>query len=71
MNSVCLKFLTKIKKTKVKSIPWSGNVSIPIRINGNILKLVERFKYLGRWISNRLDPYLEIRSRIEQARNAS
>lgn len=58
-----------IKKTKVMVIKKSKNVPIPIHLDGEVLEQVNRFQYLGCWVDCRLDPDVEIRSRIEQARN--
>jgi hypothetical protein len=39
-------------------------------LNQQPLQRVQRFKYLGCWITQNLDPSFEIRCRIEQARNS-
>lgn len=71
-NSVCERFGMKIniKKTKVMSIRKNQNVPQPCSIDGQILEQVNKFKYLGCWIDSSLNPELEVRSRIEQARKS-
>ena len=60
----------KINTTKTKILIISKTPEPPINISiyGKQIEVVEKFKYLGTWISNNLDPEVEIRSRIEQAR---
>ncbi|CAG9834914.1 unnamed protein product, partial [Diabrotica balteata] len=41
-----------------------------IRVNNKNIQKVPKFRYLGSWITEDLDPNIEIRSRIEQARTA-
>lgn len=55
-------------KTKILIISKTPEPPINISIYGKRIEVVEKFKYLGTWISNKLDPDVEIRSRIEQAR---
>lgn len=55
-------------KTKILIISKTPEPLANITIYGKRIEVVEKFKYLGTWISNNLDPEIEIRSRIEQAR---
>ena len=57
-----------VKKTKTMVISKNQNIPIPFQIDGEVLELVNRFKYLGSWIERDTNPDNEIRTRIEQAR---
>lgn len=50
------------------SIRKSQNVSLPIKIFGQIVEQVNRFQQLCCWNDNKLDPDIEIKA-DEQARN--
>lgn len=65
----CLEF--GAKKTKTLSIRKSSNVTLPCKINGEVLEQVDQFTYLGFCINSNLDTNLDIRSKTEQARSAS
>lgn len=72
LEGSCKKYGMKINssKTKVMVFGKNQNVPIPIKIEGNTLEQVYKFKYLGSWIVNTLNNDVEIKTRIEQARNA-
>ncbi|VEN57771.1 unnamed protein product [Callosobruchus maculatus] len=55
-------------KTKILIISKTPEPPVDISIYGKRIDVEEKFKYLGTWITNNLDPEVEIRSRIEQAR---
>ena len=55
-------------KTKVMVISRNPNLQANITIYGKPIEQVARFKYLGCWLTDNLDPDLEIRTRIEMAR---
>lgn len=55
-------------KTKVMIISRTPAVNSNILVNGKNIQRVPKFKYLGSWITEDLDPDTEIRCRIEQAR---
>lgn len=55
-------------KTKVMVISRTPALQADISVNGKSIQHVNKFKYLGSWIEESLDPDAEVRSRIEQAR---
>ena len=57
-----------ISKTKIMQISRNQNNNFNINIYGSPIEQVTKFKYLGSWICEDLNPEIEIRSRIEQAR---
>lgn len=57
-----------IDKTKVMMVSRTSNVNLNITVNGKKIQQVSKFRYLGSWLTEDLDPDVEIRSRIEQAR---
>ena len=71
LNNTCKQHGMKIniKKTKTMVISKNQNVTIPFTINGEILEMVNGFKYLGAWIGCDMNPDREIRCRIEMARH--
>ena len=60
--------INKFKK-KVIVISRKHNAKVNIEVNGRTIEQVKKFKYLGCWITENLDPDLEIRTRIEMARS--
>lgn len=61
--------IININKTKGMVIKRSKNVPRPVQIDRQVLKLVDWFQYLGCWMNCKFGPAMELRSRIEQARN--
>lgn len=57
-----------IDKTKTMMVGRTPIDRLNISVNGQQIQQVPKFKYLGSWITEDLDPDTEIRSRIEQAR---
>lgn len=57
-----------VAKTKVMAITRSPNPQLNINIYDTAIEKVEKFKYLGSCITTNVDPDVEVRSRIEQAR---
>lgn len=55
-------------KTKVMVISRNHNLRANIRIYDTPIEEVKKFKYLGSWITQNLDPDTEIRARIENTR---
>ncbi|CAG9834829.1 unnamed protein product [Diabrotica balteata] len=59
-----------VKKTKTMIVSKTSiHPPMALNVNGNIIENVEKFRYLGCWITKDIDPDIEIKSRIEQARN--
>ena len=56
------------RKTKVMVISRAGDVSVNIYLKNQKLEQVDKYKYLGCWINQDINPEMEIRARIEQAR---
>lgn len=44
--------------------------SVQLTLEQTPIERVERFKYLGNWLNSSMDPYIDIKSIIEQARAA-
>jgi len=59
-----------IKKTKVIKVSRRGEGVINITIDGEILEQVERFRYLGAFITSDVRCETEIKIRIGMAKNA-
>ncbi|CAG9828609.1 unnamed protein product, partial [Diabrotica balteata] len=59
-----------IDKTKVMVVSRTRNMQLNISVNNKNIQKVLKFRYLGSWITEDLDPDIKIRSRIEQARTA-
>ncbi|CAG9839383.1 unnamed protein product [Diabrotica balteata] len=57
-------------KTKVMAVTRAPNIDINIRIYNKHIEPVQRFQYLGCWITSDLDHEVEMRARIEYARSA-
>lgn len=57
------------KKTKFMVVSKNNIPATPLYLNGILIEEVTKFKYLGCLVTNRWDPEVEIRSRIEQARS--
>jgi len=57
-----------ISKTKIMQISCNPNNYFNINTYGSPIDQVTKFKYIGSWISEDLNPEIEIRSRIKQAR---
>lgn len=58
-----------VEKTKVMTVSKRIIPPPPIAIKGHQIEHVTKFKYLGTWITQDLNPDTEIRARIEQARS--
>lgn len=57
-----------VRKTKVMAVSKTGHRQMNIRLNDSQIEQVNKFKYLGCWITEDLNPDVEIRARIEYAR---
>lgn len=57
-----------VAKTKIMAVTRTPQPQPNITIYGSVVECVEKFKYLGCWITNNVDPDVEVRARIEQAR---
>lgn len=55
-------------KTKTMVVSRNQNLQANIRIYGTSIEEVRKFRYLGCWVTQDLDPETEIRARIENAR---
>lgn len=55
-------------KTKTMVVSRNQNPQSNIRIYGTPIEEVRKFKYLGCWVTQNLEPETEIRARIENAR---
>ena len=73
VNTECQNYGLSINKTKTKFMVIS-KMEVPdnqdLRLDGEALERVTKFKYLGCWINEELNPDMEVRSRIEQSRSA-
>lgn len=54
-----------IDKTKVMMVSRTSNVNLNITVNGKKIQQVSKFRYLGSWLTEDLDPDVEIRSKEE------
>lgn len=59
-----------VNKTKVMIISRTPGLQANIHVYNQPIEQVTQFKYLGCWITNDLNPEVEIRARIEMARAA-
>ena len=59
-----------VKKTKAMVVSRQSNVKVNIRVNGQMLEQVHRFEYLGQWISDDGKCEVDVKCRIEVARNS-
>lgn len=59
-----------VDKTKTMMISRTPARRLNVAVNGEQIQQVPKFRYLGSWITEDLDPDTEIRCRIEQARAA-
>ncbi|CAG9136099.1 unnamed protein product [Plutella xylostella] len=68
-HSSCSKFGLKVsvKKTEVMSLDMHGHETLAIHIGEDLLKQVDKFRYLGSTISSKCDLDAEINSRIGAA----
>ncbi|CAH1223061.1 unnamed protein product, partial [Diabrotica balteata] len=72
INSFCEKCGLKmnIKKNKYMIITKKTNIPTNIHLGNIPIERVDKYKYLGTWISDNNDQTTELRARIEIARNA-
>lgn len=72
LNDVCKAYGLKmnLKKTKFMIITKTENVQANLIIDGTSIERVEKYKYLGTWITETLDQSIEVKARIEIARTA-
>jgi len=59
-----------VKKTKTLVINKSGHINCSIMVNGSVLEQVSPYKYLGRWITEDSKCELDIKSRIDMAKDS-
>ncbi|CAH2209568.1 jg27485, partial [Pararge aegeria aegeria] len=55
-----------IKKTKVLVVSNNANLGPTIRVASQVLERVQRYKYLGTWLTEKWDSETEIKTRIEK-----
>lgn len=70
LASEALGLKINIKKTKVMIVSRNDYPNARIYLAGEEIERVKQFKYLGCLLNDKWDPETEIRSRVEQARNA-
>ena len=73
LNSSCLDYgmAINVKKTKVMVISKTGKVKCSITLNNVALEQVNRYKYLGSWITEDAICEEELKARIGMAKAAS
>ena len=59
-----------VKKTKYMIISKGTDIQANINLLGRQIERVQKYKYLGTWITEKNEQTTEIRTRIETARNA-
>ena len=71
-NAKCRKFGMEIntKKTVIMVLNGDGKVKTEIKLNGEVLKEVEKFKYLGSWITTNGGHMTDIKCRISETKIA-
>ena len=72
LNSSCLDYgmAINVKKTKVMVISKAGKVKCSITLNNMALEQVNRYKYLGNWITEDARCEEELKTRIGMAKAA-
>ena len=72
LNEATKKYDMKIniKKAKVMKISKCGGGGVKLLIDGQQVEQVDKFKYLGVWITNGGRCEVEIKARIEMAKDA-
>ena len=69
-NAKCRKFGMEIntKKTVIVVLNGNGKLKTEIKLNGEVLKEVEKFKYLGSWITTNGGLMTDIKCRIAETK---
>ena len=72
LNSKCKSYgmSMNVKKTKVMVMSKEGNIQCHIKLDQEVLEQVNRYKYLGSWITEDVRSDKEIVARIAMAKTA-